>query len=186
LLSIYDVYLLITNIVPEDKQNMISKLKLLFLPCVLIVPICHYAYGKTDINVNQPRSVSVAEASSDTPDNYNPAGTKRSYEKVEVISRGKLIDLIDYLEPGKYTAFLFYADWCGPCRILKPKLEEFAEKSDRFALREIDIINWENPLVRYYDLHSIPSFIIYGPNGKFVESGPGITNETMKAISNPD
>ncbi len=108
---------------------------------------------------------------------------KYDFEKVKVISLGRLIDLIKYIEPGRYTAFLFYADWCGPCKTLKPRLEQFAESVDTFALREIDIINWENPLVTYYKLPSIPYFIIYGPDGNFIERGPAITNETMKELS---
>ncbi len=121
-------------------------------------------------------------ARSETP---QPAG-KSGFDKVEVISQGRLVDLIKYLEPGKYTAFYFYADWCGPCRILKPKLEKFVESGDKLVLRELDIINWENPLVTYYKLPSIPYFIIYGPDGEFVERGPGFSNDLMKVISSPD
>ena len=134
---------------------------------------------------NQVSPFSVRERP-DSSYNYELTGTQKGHGNVEVISRGTLIDLVEYVEPGKYTAFLFYADWCGPCKILKPRLEDFAENGDKLALREIDIINWENPLVRYYDLPSIPYFIIYGPDGEFVERGPGISNEIMKEISSPD
>lgn len=120
------------------------------------------------------------------PGDYNQAVGGSSFDKVEVISQGRLVDLIEYLVPGKYTAFYFYAEWCGPCRILKPKLEKFVENGDKLVLRELDIINWENPLVTYYKLTSIPYFIIYGPDGKFIERGPGFSNDLMKAISSPD
>lgn len=165
---------------------METSLSRILITGIIMVSVSNSAFGKTDVCVNEGQSVFVSNAGADTSSNYKRTWTQNSYEKVEVISRGKLIDLIEYLAPGKYTAFLFYADWCGPCKILKPKLEEFAKSSNKFALREINIINWENPLVRYYDLHSIPFFIIYGPNGKFIERGPGITNETMRAISSPD
>jgi thiol-disulfide isomerase/thioredoxin len=118
--------------------------------------------------------------------NDRTAGAISGDDKVEVISEGRLVDLIEYLVPGKYTAFYFYAEWCGPCRILKPKLEKFVENGDKLALRELDIINWENPLVTYYKLPSIPYFIIYGPDGEFVERGPGFSNDLMKAIASPD
>ena len=117
---------------------------------------------------------------------YSQAGVENGFDKVKVISEGKLVDLIEYLVPGKYTAFYFYAEWCGPCRILKPKLEKFVENGDKLALRELNIINWENPLVTYYKLPSIPYFIIYGPDGKFIERGPGFSNNIMKEISSPD
>ncbi|HKQ31631.1 MAG TPA: hypothetical protein VJV40_00395, partial [Thermodesulfobacteriota bacterium] len=52
--------------------------------------------------------------------NVRTTGVVSGDDKVEVISEGRLVDLIEYLVPGKYTAFYFYAEWCGPCRILKP------------------------------------------------------------------
>jgi thioredoxin 1 len=145
---------------------MTFKLNRIVLTGTMILLLSHSAYGELY--------------------DYDLTGTQKGHGNVEVISRGTLIDLVEYVEPGKYTAFLFYADWCGPCKILKPRLEDFAQNGDKLALREIDIINWENPLVRYYGLTSIPYFIIYGPDGEFAERGPGISNEIMKEISSPD
>lgn len=136
--------------------------------------------------------IKSSNRSSGAPSESNPANSydyeeqQYGYEKVKIISRGRLVDLIDHIEPGKYTAFMFYADWCAPCKTLKPRLEEFAESGSTLALREIDIINWENPLVRYYNLPTIPYFIVYGPDGNFIERGPGITNETLKEIAGTD
>ncbi|MEQ9617879.1 MAG: thioredoxin domain-containing protein [Deltaproteobacteria bacterium] len=135
------------------------------------------AKSRTDTDSTPPSS---------THDGYDYEQQHGSYDKVKIISRGRLINVIDYIEPGKYTAFMFYADWCAPCKTLKPKLEEFARDGDTLALREIDIINWENPLPKYYNLPSLPYFIIYGPEGEFIERGPAITNETMRAISRTD
>lgn len=105
------------------------------------------------------------------------------FEKVKLISRGRLINVIDYIEPHTYTVFMFYADWCAPCGPLKEKLGELAGKVDTMALREIDIINLENPLVKYYNLPSIPYFITYGPDGNFVERGPMLSKELLKKIA---
>ncbi|HVY56022.1 MAG TPA: thioredoxin family protein [Thermodesulfobacteriota bacterium] len=132
----------------------------------------------------QPLSEAFEGAQADG--DYREAGAGSSFDKVEIISEGRLVDLIEYLVPGKYTAFYFYAEWCGPCRILKPRLEKFVQDGNKLVLRELNIINWENPLVTYYKLPSIPYFIIYGPDGKFVERGPGISNDLMKEISSPD
>lgn len=132
-----------------------------------------YAHDKEAMNLNaQYTDLSAADS--------------HDYEKVKVISRGKLINVLKYIEPGKYTAFLFYADWCAPCKTLKPRLEQLARSVDNLALREIDIINWENPLAAYYNLPSIPYFIIYGPDGNFIERGPAITDETLKDLTGGD
>ena len=105
------------------------------------------------------------------------------YEKVKLISRGKLINVVDYIEPNKYTVFMFYADWCAPCGPLKEKLGELANRVNNMALREIDIINLENPLVKYYNLPAIPYFLIYGPGGKFLERGPMLSKDLLKTIA---
>lgn len=159
---------------------------LIALAGIILLLLSHSALGEADKRGEGIRPAPVSEAPSVDSYDYGLAGTQKGHGNVEVISRGTLIDLLEYVEPGRYTAFLFYADWCGPCRILKPRLEDFAENGDKLALREIDIINWENPLVRYYSLPSIPYFIIYGPDGEFAERGPGISNEIMKEISSPD
>ena len=105
------------------------------------------------------------------------------FEKVKLITRGKLINVIDYIEPHKYTVFMFYADWCAPCGPLKEKLGELAVRVNNMALREIDIINLENPLVTYYNLPAIPFFIIYGPDGNFLERGPMLSKKLLKQIA---
>jgi len=105
------------------------------------------------------------------------------FEKVKLISRGKLLNVIDYVVPYKYTVFMFYADWCAPCGPLKEKLAELAQRVDTMALRELDIIDLENPLVKYYNLPAIPYFLVYGPDGNFVERGPMLSKKLLKTIA---
>lgn len=105
------------------------------------------------------------------------------FEKVKIISRGKLINVIDFIVPNQYTVFMFYADWCAPCGPLKEKLGELANRVNNMVLREIDIINLEHPLVKYYNLPAIPFFLVYGPDGNFVERGPMLSKELLKTIA---
>jgi len=116
-------------------------------------------------------------------DSEEIAYNSSQFEKVKLISKGKLINVIDYVEPYKYTVFMFYADWCAPCGPLKEKLGELANRVNNMALRELDIINLENPLVKYYNLPSIPYFLVYGPDGNFVERGPMISKKLLKTIA---
>ncbi|MCK5391085.1 MAG: thioredoxin family protein [Deltaproteobacteria bacterium] len=116
-------------------------------------------------------------------DDKELAYNNSQFEKVKLISRGRLINVMKYLEPHKYTVFMFYADWCAPCKPLKEKLGELAERVNNMALREIDIINLENPLVKYYNIPAIPYFLVYGPDGKFVERGPMLSKKLLKQIA---
>lgn len=54
----------------------------------------------------------------------------------------------------------FYADWCGPCKVVSPILDELAEsmKNIKFAKVNVD----ENQeLAAKYSVFSIPTFLIF-------------------------
>lgn len=66
----------------------------------------------------------------------------------------------------------FYADWCGPCRMLRPTLEALSEeRADvKFAAINID----ENPdLADEFDISSIPCVILF-KNGAEVDRSIGL------------
>jgi thioredoxin 1 len=66
----------------------------------------------------------------------------------------------------------FYADWCGPCRMLTPVIEELAKEMKGkvvFAKLNTD----ENPKTAMkYRVMSIPTLIIF-KNGKMVDRNVG-------------
>lgn len=66
----------------------------------------------------------------------------------------------------------FYADWCGPCRMLRPTLEELSEERTdvKFAAINID----ENPdLADDFDISSIPCVILF-KNGAEADRSVGL------------
>ena len=94
------------------------------------------------------------------------------------IAMGETIDLADYLVPGKTTVFDFFSDYCPDCRALAPQMTKLHATRDDVAVVEVDInrpgvkrIDWKSPVARQYDLHSIPYFKIFGPDGKLQLEG---------------
>jgi thiol-disulfide isomerase/thioredoxin len=91
---------------------------------------------------------------------------------LRTVSHGSEVELTDHLVAGKLVLFDFYADWCGPCRGLEPRLAELAERhADRLALRKIDIVNWDSPVARQHRIGSIPHLVLYGPGGERLAAG---------------
>lgn len=63
----------------------------------------------------------------------------------------------------------FYADWCGPCKMMSPILEELSQEFDgKIKIVKINVDN--NPeLSSEYGVMSIPNMIIF-ENGKQKEN----------------
>ena len=100
---------------------------------------------------------------------------------VVVISHGTQVDIAKHLAPGNVTVVDFYADWCGPCKQLSPSLEQMARTDPQIALRKIDIINWKTPVVRQFNIHSIPQVNIYNRGGRLVGTVVGADTEKIKS-----
>ena len=55
----------------------------------------------------------------------------------------------------------FYAEWCGPCQIMKPRLLDVAERiGENAKVVEIDV-DREKEIAERYRIQSVPTFIIF-------------------------
>ena len=59
----------------------------------------------------------------------------------------------------------FYAEWCGPCQIMKPRLLDVMERmGDDIQVIQIDV-DKEKELATHFRISSVPTLIIF-KNGK--------------------
>ncbi|HZG92663.1 MAG TPA: thioredoxin [Pseudonocardia sp.] len=74
----------------------------------------------------------------------------------------------DVLQSGKTVVVDFWADWCGPCKMVAPVLDEIAgENKDKLTVAKLDID--ANPATaRDYGVMSIPTMIVF-QDGKAVK-----------------
>ena len=82
--------------------------------------------------------------------------TKENFTS-EVLGNDKLV-LVD-----------FWAEWCGPCKQIAPRLEELAEKySENLNVCKVDV-DANRDLALEYNVSSIPSLMIF-KGGEMVDS----------------
>lgn len=65
----------------------------------------------------------------------------------------------------------FYADWCGPCRMVSPIVDEIAEERDDIVVGKINVDN-EPQLAEQFEVFSIPTLVVL-KNGKVVNQSAG-------------
>ncbi|MBD5520684.1 MAG: thioredoxin [Lachnospiraceae bacterium] len=75
----------------------------------------------------------------------------------------------EVLNSDKPVLVDFYADWCGPCKMMAPIVENLAEKYDGKCKIGKCNTDEENGLAARYRIMSIPTMIIFS-GGKIVET----------------
>lgn len=82
------------------------------------------------------------------------------------------INNFDDVKNSEKTVLLdFYADWCGPCRMVSPLVDEIAEENPEFLVGKINVDN-EPELAQAFGVSSIPMLVVM-KNGKVVDQAVG-------------
>lgn len=68
----------------------------------------------------------------------------------------------------------FWAEWCGPCRMLAPVLAEFAESHDDVKVGKVNV-DEQRALAAQFGIMSIPTLILFR-DGKPVAQKIGLQN----------
>ena len=69
----------------------------------------------------------------------------------------------------------FYADWCGPCRMVLPLVDEIASERDDILVGKINVN--DNPeLAREFGVISIPTLVVM-QDGKILKKVSGARNK---------
>lgn len=71
----------------------------------------------------------------------------------------------------------FYADWCGPCKMMAPVVEKLAEKYEGKLKVGKCNVDEENELAARYRVMSIPTMMVF-VNGEVRETIVGAVSQT--------
>lgn len=127
-------------------------------------------------------------------DGNNPSSTANEDSKVKIeyltleTFKQKVFDFEDKKE-WKYLGTKpciidFYADWCGPCRMIAPTLQELANEYDgQVIIYKIDTEK-ERELAGAFGIQSIPAILFVPVDGKPQMANGALPKESfVKAIN---
>ena len=75
----------------------------------------------------------------------------------------------EVLQNDKLVLVDFWAEWCGPCKQIAPRLDEISEKySETLSVCKVDVDS-NRELALQYNVRSIPSLMIF-KEGEMIDS----------------
>ena len=77
----------------------------------------------------------------------------------------------------KPTLVDFYADWCGPCRMVAPIVGKIAEEHPEYVIGKVNV-DEEGELAKAFGVMSIPTLVVL-KGGQFVNKAIGSKNEAQ-------
>ena len=84
-------------------------------------------------------------------------------------------DLKELIAEGKTTIVDFYAEWCGPCKVLGPVLDKVAAENPEIQIIKVNVDENEE-LSAEFGIRNIPSVFIF-KNGEQTDKFVGMKSK---------
>ena len=84
----------------------------------------------------------------------------------------------ELLNSGNPMVLDFWAEWCGPCRMVSPVIDELAsEYEGRVTIGKVDVDS-NNDVVGQFGIRNIPT-VLFFKDGKLVDKQVGVTQKSV-------
>ncbi|XP_046737721.1 thioredoxin-2 [Diprion similis] len=80
---------------------------------------------------------------------------------------------------GTLVVIDFFATWCGPCKMIAPKLEELSKELNDVIILKVDVDECED-IAFEYEISSMPTFVFI-KNSTVLESFAGANFDKLKS-----
>ncbi len=147
---------------------MKEKFKIIFLIILFVLIL----FGIKVLLDNQNQSFVKNQVSQE--DNQNVSNNNFQKDNVLEITYENF-DL-EVLNSDKTVLIDFYADWCNPCKVLSPIVEEVANENKNIKVVKINIDEVQE-IANQYGIMSIPTLVVI-KNGEEVNRSVGVISKT--------
>ena len=79
------------------------------------------------------------------------------------------------------SVFYFTADWCSPCKKVRPIVESMKQEGFQFQIIDVDL---EESLVKQFSIKSVPTFILLDGNKEIDRMTGSKTKEELENFVN--
>lgn len=79
------------------------------------------------------------------------------------------------LKTDKKVLVDFYAEWCGPCKMMSPVIDTVSDNLDDYYVYKVNVDQCPN-ISRRYGVMSIPNLIVF-KNGDIIKNDLGFKTE---------
>ena len=73
---------------------------------------------------------------------------------------------------GKTVLLDFYADWCGPCKMVSPMVDQIAEEHPEYVVGKVNVDD-EDELSEDFGVMSIPTLVVL-KGGEVAQKSVGV------------
>jgi thioredoxin 1 len=147
----------------------------------LLVSAAGYSLGRPWAGCNLPAAASIKSNTDATTDGEEAASARVDLRGVEHANEATFTQQV--LQSNVPVLVDFYADWCGPCKMLAPTLDELARETTGARIVKVNVD--QNPqLAAQYGISSIPSLLVF-KNGEIAGQHTGLASKSrLKAMLN--
>ena len=102
---------------------------------------------------------------------YNKITNKRKDVRFMSVLNVNKNNFNEVKNSGKTVLLDFYADWCGPCQMVAPIVEQIAQENPQYLVGKVNVDEQEE-LAQAYGVYSIPTMVVL-KNGEVVRQASG-------------